>query len=309
MESAGRTDWPENGSKVVGHEEFRYNRRFVFVRRLNITADASVGSELGIYACPVCKRLLRQEEGVLRCPRCSQAYPIRDGIPDFILEELSRSTDPVLRRMRFIDRMARIYETRLWYPIVLNLYGGFHSASLAQLVGTVSRQVQSTEGRVLDVACGPGTFGRRVASPSKEVFGIDVSMGMLRQGAAFAAKDGISNVHFARARVEALPFEDGLFDAALCCGSLHLFADTVIALREMARVMKPSAILSVFTFAAGRGGILKFRVVRDWSLRNQGLHVFDPAEMEQYLTAAGFEDFEPEISGSILTFSARKRPA
>lgn len=32
-----------------------------------------------------------------------------EGIPDFILEELSRSLDPVLRRMAAIDRMARIY--------------------------------------------------------------------------------------------------------------------------------------------------------------------------------------------------------
>ena len=180
-----------------------------------MTADTSVTSELGIYACPACKRLLRQEESVLHCPICSRAYPIRDGIPDFILEELSRSADPVLRRMRFIDRMASIYETRLWYPIVLNLYGGFHSPSLEQLVSSVSQKVQPTKGRVLDIACGPGTFGRRIASPSKEVFGIDVSMGMLRQGAAYVAKEGIPNVHFARARVEALPFEDGLFDAVL----------------------------------------------------------------------------------------------
>jgi len=272
-------------------------------------ADTSVASELGIYACPVCKRLLHQEEGVLRCRTCSQAYPIREGIPDFILEELSRSADPVLRRMRFIDRMARIYETRLWYPIVLNVYGGFHSPSLAQLVSTVSQKVQATQGRVLDIACGPGTFGRRIASPSKEVFGIDVSMGMLRQGAAYTAKERIHNVHFARARVEALPFENDLFDATLCCGSLHLFANTVIALREMARVMKPGAILAVFTFTAGRGGILKFRRVREWSLRDHGLHVFDLSQMEQYLTASGFKDFQPEVSGSILTFSARKQAA
>ena len=272
-----------------------------------MNANASVAGEFGIYSCPVCKLLLRQEEGVLRCPTCSQAYPISQGVPDFILEELSQSKDLVLRRMTAIDRMARIYETRLWYPIVLNIYGGFHSPSLAQLVTTVSQKVQSTKGRVLDIACGPGTFGRRIASPSKEVFGIDVSMGMLRQGAAYTAKEGIPNVHFARARVEALPFEDGFFDAALCCGSLHLFADTVIALREMARVMKPGAILAVFTFTAGRGGILKFRHVREWSLKDHGLHVFGLPEMEQYLTASGFKDFQPEVSGSTLTFSARKR--
>jgi len=207
--------------------------------------------------------------------------------------------------MRFIDRMAGIYESKLWYPIVLNLYGGLHSPSLAQLIGTVTQKVQSTEGRVLDVACGPGTYGRRVASPSREVFGIDVSMGMLRQGVAYVAQEGIPDVHFARARVEALPFESGVFDAALCCGSLHLFTDTVIALREMARVMKPGATLSVFTFAAGDGGILKFRWVREWSRKNHGLHVFELPQVEEYLTASGFKDFQSELAGSILTFRAR----
>jgi ubiquinone/menaquinone biosynthesis C-methylase UbiE len=211
--------------------------------------------------------------------------------------------------MRFIDRMARIYESRLWYPLVLNIYGGLGSPSLRRLVNIVTQKIEPVQGRVLDVACGPGTYGRRVASASKEVFGIDVSMGMLRQGAAYVTHDGISNIHFARARVEALPFEDGLFDAALCCGSLHLFADTVVALREMARAMKPTAILSVFTFGAGSGGILKFRQVREHSLRHHGLHVFKLSEMEQYLAAAGFEEFEPEMSGSILTFSARRRAA
>jgi len=274
-----------------------------------MSTDASTISEFGIYACPVCKRPLRQEAGGLRCPPCSQAYPIRDGIPDFIREELSRSRDPVLRRMRFIDRMAKIYETRLWYPLVLNVYGGFHSPSLAQLISTVSKNVQSVTGLVLDVACGPATYGRRVTSPSREVFGIDVSMGMLRQGAAYTLKEGTPNVHFARARVEALPFEDGLFDATLCCGSLHLFADTVVALREMARVMKPAAVLSVFTFTAGRAGILKFRRVRERSRHKQGLHVFELPELQRYLTAAGFEDFQPTVSGSILTFSARRQAA
>ena len=50
-----------------------------------------------------------------------------------------------------------------------------------------------------------------------------------------------------RPRVEAPPVEDSFFDGALCCGSLHL-SDT--ALRDMARVMKPAAILSVFNRSA-----------------------------------------------------------
>jgi ubiquinone/menaquinone biosynthesis C-methylase UbiE len=159
---------------------------------------------------------------------------------------------------------------------------------------------------VLDVACGPGTFGRHAASASRPVFGIDVSRGMLRQGAAYTAREGVTNMHFARARVEALPFESGFFDAVICCGSLHLFGDTTVALREIARVMKPGAILSVFTFTAGHGGILKCRRVREW-IRKHGMHVFELAEMKQYLADSGFEGFRPEVAGSVLEFSALRR--
>ena len=259
------------------------------------------------YVCPACKEALLEQADSLRCEACSQIYPIRNGIPEFIFEELSQSQDPVLRRMTAIDKMARIYETKLWYPIVLAVYGGFRSISFAELIATVSRNVGPAEGRVLDVACGPGTYGRRIASPTREVFGIDVSRGMLRQGAAYAPREGVTNIHFARARVETLPFPREFFDAVLCCGSLHLFADTVVALREMARVMKPAAVLSVFTFTPGGAGILKYRRVREWLSSKHGLHVFELTELERYLEAAGFERFEPKVSGSILTFSARRK--
>jgi hypothetical protein len=76
----------------------------------------------------------------------------------------------------------------------------------------------------------------------------------------------------------------------------------------MARVTKPGAILSVFTFTPADAGILKYRQVREWS-RKHGLHVFEIPEMSRYLADSKFEDFRPEVSGSILTFSARRRMA
>jgi SAM-dependent methyltransferase len=272
-----------------------------------MTAEASVNNSLGLYACPACKGLLSQEPGLLRCPGCSKTYPVEEGIPDFLGEVLSQSKDPELRRMRAIDKMARIYETKLWYPVVMNVYGGFATSTLAQLIAKVTAKIEAVEGRVVDIACGPGTYGRRAASPSKQVFGIDVSMGMLRQGVAYTIKEDNPFMRFARARVEALPFENNFFDAALCCGSLHLFTDTVAALREIARVMKPGAILSVFTFGAGRGGILKFRSVRDWFRKRAGLHAFELRELDGSLAESGFTGFQPEMAGSVLTFSARKQ--
>lgn len=260
------------------------------------------------YACPNCKASLVEANGGLRCASCDDLFPIVADIPEFIAGDLSASADPQLRRMRFIDKMAGIYESQLWYPVVMKIYGGLQAPLLPQLIRSIAGILAPVRGRVLDVACGPGTFGRKIASPAREVWGIDVSRGMLRQGAIYAAAERISHIRFARARVEALPFGDESFDAVICCGSLHLFTDTVAALKEMARVMKPGAKLAAFTFTPGDGGLLQYERFRRLSRDRHGLHVFALDDLRRDLASSGFEAFEPEVAGSTLTFSARKRP-
>ena len=271
----------------------------------------------GIYACPTCKQELELREGALRCRVCAVTYPILDGIPDFIVEDLAENSN---RSLRFIGRMdssirfgfmARTYEACV-YPLVCNLLGGWRSTSLKELAGDVSDIVGSTGGVILDVACGPGTYGRRVASKSRTIYGIDASMSMLRRGVRYVERGHIPNVHFARAKVEALPFRAGLFDAAICAGSLKHFSDTVFALREIGRTMKMGAPLAVMCFAVStRGevkqGLFKYRRIRD-QLPNEGAgRIFEFSELDRYSGEAGFEDFRPHPYGAILVFSARKK--
>jgi SAM-dependent methyltransferase len=261
---------------------------------------------LTCYVCPQCKGELVIGEDEFTCPACSVCYPIVDGIPDFIPQDLSQSESPVLRGVAQIDRLAPIYETRLWYPLVLKLYGGWSSPSLQEIAHMLSEILASVHGRVLDVACGPATYGRRIASPAKTVFGIDVSMGMLRQGVAYIEREQIPNVYLARARVEALPFRPGTFDGVVCGGSLHLFADTVAALHEVGVTMKEGAPLAVMTFWAGDRGILRFSRIRAHVEGEHGVHVFELPELEGYLAEAGLTDFRPQAYGSLLVFGARR---
>jgi hypothetical protein len=58
---------------------------------------SKVAKEFGIYVCPVCQASFAPGR---RCGSLSH-------------EELYEMGGPVVRRMRFIDRMARIYETRV----------------------------------------------------------------------------------------------------------------------------------------------------------------------------------------------------
>jgi SAM-dependent methyltransferase len=251
-------------------------------------------------ACPKCKRPLRPADNALHCNECSRTYPIVNGIPDFIVEDAVPGVAPVLHMAKRVDFLAPIYESRLWYQLLLNLAGA-SGHSLDSIARFHAETLEGVTGSVLDVACGTATYSRRIASSSRNVYGIDISMGMLRKGMAYVARDGVPGVHLARARVEELPFENAVFDGVICSGSLHLFPDTVLALREITRTMKAGAPLSVQTFVAGgRSAIM--RLLGRW----RDVQAFARPELEQYLNEAGFEEFRPKMNGIFLTFSARK---
>ena len=268
-------------------------------------------SQFGIYVCPACKGHLELRDATLQCHVCSMTYPILDGIPNFLLEDLKTSMNGTLRRIGkrdssfLLNFAARLYEPYI-YPIVCNLFGGWRSTSLKTLADDISAIIRPTNGVVLDVGCGPGTYGRRLASKSRSIYGVDACMSMLRQGALYVERDHLPDVHFARARIEALPFRNGLFDAAICAGSLNHFTDTVLALREVCRAMKLGAPLAVDCFVASNHGLFKSRSLRK-KVEEGGGHIFELPKLEKYVAEAGFGDFHSRAYGSVLVFSARKK--
>ena len=139
----------------------------------------------------------------------------------------------------------------------------------------------------------------------KEVLGIDIRMSMLRRGAHYLEKGHIPNVHFARANGGGAALRAGLFDAAICAGSLNHFSDTVLALHEINRTMKAGVPLAVMCFARINSGLMKYKWIREGSERGGG-HTDSVADLERYVAEAGFEDFSSHAYGSIVVFGARK---
>ena len=69
-------------------------------RRLNATADTSAACELGIYACPVCRRLLRQgetNEGIFRSWRPNEESSVAFSFADFTHSTLAFCRSPATR--------------------------------------------------------------------------------------------------------------------------------------------------------------------------------------------------------------------
>jgi SAM-dependent methyltransferase len=269
------------------------------LERKNVMSEITPIKPVG-FACPKCKRPLQSGKNALQCSECHLTYPLLNGVPDFLSENLLASIAPNYRWIKMLEFLAPIYEGKLWHSFILKTLAGARSSSLESIAGFVSDTLKDVTGSVLDVACGPATYGRRIASPARNVYGVDFSMGTLQQGMANIARDGVSGVRLARARVEELSFENAVFDGVICGGSLHLFPDTMLALREIARTMKAGAPLAMTTFVAGNAPLTRLMK------RRKNMRVFQIPDLQEYLAKAGFEGFEPKLDGTFLTFSACK---
>ena len=111
-----------------------------------------------------------------------------------------------------------------------------HGADLDHLAAVVRGR---SEARVLDLGCGGGHVGFRVAPEVASVVAYDLSSDMLAAVQAEAQRRGLANIGCRQGPAEALPFVDAEFDFVFCRFSAHHWRDVPRALREARRVLKP----------------------------------------------------------------------
>jgi len=90
---------------------------------------------------------------------------------------------------------------------------------------------------VLEVSVGTGANIPHLRSDS-EVFGLDISWGMLKRCQKHLAKWKRTAQLF-QGEAERLPFRDGIFDVVFHVGGINFFNDRARAITEMIRVAKP----------------------------------------------------------------------
>ncbi len=99
--------------------------------------------------------------------------------------------------------------------------------------------------KVLDVATGTGNLAMALSPHVKEVIGIDITPGMLELAVQAARERGLDNIDNLLGDVEHLPLRDSGFDVVTCRFSFHHFPGPVMALCEMARVLRPGGRLVI----------------------------------------------------------------
>jgi SAM-dependent methyltransferase len=119
---------------------------------------------------------------------------------------------------------------------------GIVSSSLARMATGLVAPGRAT--RILDAGCGTGeqTLGIARAYPSAEVIGVDVSAASIARAREHGDRHGIRATFAVRDLLE--PLDDlGTFDLIVSVGVLHHLDDPVPALRNLANLAAPDAVL------------------------------------------------------------------
>jgi len=197
-------------------------------------------NSLDLLACPDCHAPLTLhdgtagpvESGSLRCERCQKDYPIEQGIPHFVQPEQLTGLN---------RRFARMYD---WYSWGYRLFSKIAFAYIGMREETGRREItdrlEPRGGRVLEISIGPGVnLPYLVNRPDVgEVYGLDISLGQLRQCHSYVRRKGWE-VDLFLGNGEQLPFRDDSFEGVLHVGGINFFNDKKAAIEEMIRVSKP----------------------------------------------------------------------
>jgi len=115
---------------------------------------------------------------------------------------------------------------------------------------------------VLDVAGGPGEPSLTIAEvvgPTGSVTCTDAVAGMVNAAEDEAKYRGLTNISFQQCLADALPFAGNTFDAAVSRLGAMFFPDVPAALREMLRVIKPTAAICLVVW--GRNELNPFTTI------------------------------------------------
>ena len=134
--------------------------------------------------------------------------------------------------------------------------------------------------RVADIACGTGILAARIQNElhPEEVYGVDMSDGMLEQAKARSAE-----VRWRKGPAEQLPFADGSLDAVVTTSAFHFF-DQPAAMAEFSRVLVPGGLAAVATISPPLPAPLR----RLSANPANPAHNPSPAEMRALFAGAGF---------------------
>lgn len=259
----------------------------------------------GELVCPISHGALGRQGTQLTCEASGRRYPLRADWIDF-LPDSEDGSHSVAAALMHLAPFAKVYE-QYWRPTYVTATRGERS-DIEREVGWVERELEPARGgSVVDISCGPGTVGRRLARTGQfeRVYLLDHSEAMLSQCARLTRRDGLRNAVLVRADASYLPFADAALSGAHVGNAMHVWERPQHAISEVARVLRPGGVFvaSVFVKPEDRVG----RALSAGLSLGTAMHVFDEDGLRDMITGVGFEDYRASRQGVMVRLSARRR--
>lgn len=186
------------------------------------------------------------EAGELVCEHAHR-WPVADGFAKLYVESEVAGNDRLLRH--FYDGAPSLHDAAVWALLPALQFSGeaaLRDAYMPHLeLAALETEVPPDRPiRILETGIGAGAnlpLLARDLPPRRDVelWGMDLSVGMLRQCVKRLKRAGRSDVRLVLADAHALPFPDDSFDRCFHVGGIGNFRDVRTALAEMARVARP----------------------------------------------------------------------
>lgn len=150
--------------------------------------------------------------------------------------------------------------------------------------------------RALDIATGGGHTALALAGVVRRVVAADLTGAMLTAARQFIRGRGMENVEFVGGDVEQLPFKDESFDLVTCRIAPHHFPEVLLAVRQVARVLKPGGSF-LLQDILGHDDPELAALLTELERRRDPTHVraYRKAEWETFLRGAGLTVIEEAI--------------
>ena len=138
--------------------------------------------------------------------------------------------------IRYFDEHSKLWAERYSDPGNGELLWERHRT----LLELIDEWKLSPSSRIIDVGCGAGFLTFDLARRGLQGVGIDGAAAMIEACKAEADRAQISERwQYRQADVEQIPFPDGSFDVAICCGVIEYLPEDGGLLREVRRVLRP----------------------------------------------------------------------
>lgn len=217
---------------------------------------------LDILMCPSCQGDLnvtvlleageRIEEGVLRCSKCSERYPIVDGIPRFVPNALALHPQffqkyPDAMGAAQTESFEKVHgSTQERFSYEWMRYPGSLPEDRPVFLDETQIAPEDWKGmRIMDAGCGMGRYSRVAHELGADVVAIDLGTALIRLKDLADASD---RMHIVQGNLMSPPIKKNSFDIVYSLGVIHHTPSAHQTFRKLSELVKPGGRLSVWVY-------------------------------------------------------------